>query len=333
MRRILPLSVIVLVLIYPFLVNSFWLVQIGGRTLGFGTIVLSLVFLTAYTGMLSLAQMTMAGVGGYATAYFTAPTSGIGLLLPWPLALVLALGLATLAGLLTGLVAVRTRGIYTLMITLAVAMLFYFLTLQNYDVFNGYTGFNNANPPVILGLDLGAPLPFFYLSAVLAALCYLGVRHIVRTPFGLALQGVRDEPDRLRALGYNVGLLRVLAFGLAGFIAGIGGILNLWLNASISPGSVGLNPVIDVLMAGVLGGIGHPAGAYVGAFVFTVVDNFAIDFIARDRFNTLIGLIFLAIVLFSPDGLTGLVHRTWTRWTGADRRENGAPRKKDDIGK
>ncbi|WP_375263547.1 branched-chain amino acid ABC transporter permease [Palleronia sp.] len=333
MRRIIPLAVLALVLVYPFVVNSFWLVQIGGRTLGFGTIVLSLVFLTAYTGMLSLAQMTVAGIGGYATAYFTAPTGGVGVLLPWPLSLLLALGLATLAGLLIGLVAVRTRGIYTLMITLAVAMAFYYLTLQNYDIFNGFTGFNNADPPVILGLDLGAPLPFFYLSAILAALCYAGVRHIVRTPFGLALQALRDEPDRVRALGYNVPLLRVLAFGLAGFIAGIGGILNLWLNASISPGSVALNPVIDVLMAGVLGGIGHPAGAYVGAFVFTVVDNFAIDFIARERFNTLIGLIFLAIVLFSPDGLTGLVRRVSTRWAGAGRRDKGATRETKDIGK
>ena len=119
--------------------------------------------------------------------------------------------------------------------SLAVAMAFYFLTLQNYDLFNGYTGFNNVEPPVILGLDLGANLPFYYMSVCLAASCYFGVRHVVRTPFGLALQGVRDEPDRLRALGYNVPLLRVLAFGLAGFIAGIGGILNIWLNASISP--------------------------------------------------------------------------------------------------
>ena len=253
--------------------------------------------------------------------------------MPWPLALILALGLATIAGLLVGLVAVRTRGIYTLMITLAVAMAFYFLTLQNYDLFNGYTGFNNVEPPVILGLDLGANLPFYYMSVVLAAACYFGVRHVVRTPFGLALQGVRDEPDRLRALGYDVPLLRVLAFGLAGFIAGIGGILNIWLNASISPGSVALNPVIDVLMAGVLGGIGHPFGAYIGAFVFTVVDNFAIDFIARERFNTLIGLIFLAIVLFSPDGLTGLVRRAWTRGTGWARRSSGGARDTDDIGK
>jgi len=205
--------------------------------------------------------------------------------------------------------------------------------LQNYDLFNGYTGFSNVRPPVVLGLDLGSDLAFYYLSAMLATGCYAGVRHIVRTPFGLALQGLRDEPDRLRALGYNVPLLRVLAFGLAGFIAGIGGILNIWLNNSISPGSVAMNPVIDVLMAGVLGGIGHPAGAYVGAFVFTVVDNFAIEFIARDRFNTLIGLIFLAIVMFSPDGLTGLARRAWARLAGAGRRKRGATRKDPDIGK
>ncbi|SFQ18736.1 branched-chain amino acid ABC transporter permease [Tranquillimonas alkanivorans] len=332
-RKILTAIVVLGLLAYPFLVNSFWLVQIGGRTMGFGTVVLSLVFLTAYTGMLSLAQMTVAGVAGYAVAYFTAPTGGVGMLLPWPVALILAMGLATLAGLLIGLVSVRTQGIYTLMITLAVAMAFYYLTLQNYDLFNGFTGFNNVEPPVILGLDLGAPLPFYYLSAALAALCYFGVRHVVRTPFGLALQGVRDEPQRVRALGYNVALLRILAFGLAGAIAGVGGILNLWLNASISPGSVALNPVIDVLMAGVLGGIGHPIGAYVGAFVFTVVDNFAIDFIARERFNTLIGLIFLAIVLFSPDGLTGLARRLWRRTTAEEKEGRESVRHGNEVGK
>ena len=302
-------ALIAVLLVYPFLVNSFWLVQVGGRTLGFGTIALSLVFLTAYTGMLSLAQMTVAGIAGYAIAYFTAPTAGVGVLLPWPVALFIALSAAGIAGLAIGLVAVKTHGIYTLMITLAVAMAFYFLTLQNYAIFNGFTGFNNVRPPTVAGVNFARPFPFYYLCLALAVLAYLFIRHVVRTPFGLALQGVRDNPQRLRALGYDVARLRILAFGLAGLLAGVGGILNIWLNQSISPGSVAINPVIDVLMAAVLGGIGHPLGAYVGAFVFTVVDNFAIDFIARERFNTLIGTIFLAIVLFSPDGLTGLARR------------------------
>ena len=75
--------------------------------------------------------------------------------------------------------------------------------------------------------------------------------------------------------------------------------------ASVSPGSIGLSPVTNVLIAAVLGGIGHPLGAYLGAFVFTVVNNFAVETIVRDRFNTLIGLVFLLVVLFSPDGLAG----------------------------
>ena len=243
-----------LLLIYPFLFNDFWVLQVGGRTLGFGTIVLSLVFLSAYTGMLSLAQMTVAGVAGYTLAYFTAPIAGVGLALPWPMAVLLALGAAILAGLLIGAIAVRTEGIYMLMITLAVAMGFYYLTLQNYAIFNGFTGFPAVPPPHILGFDLAHPKPFYYASLIGAALCYALVHWIVRTPFGLALQASRDNARRLRALGYPIGLPRIAAFGITGFIAGVGGILNVWLNNSISPGSVAITPTLDVLMAAVLGG-------------------------------------------------------------------------------
>lgn len=306
-------GVILLTLVaFPFLANDFWVQQIGGRTLGLGTIALSLVFLAAYGGMLSLGQMALAGVAGYAVAYFTAPVAGVGLLLPWPAAVAIGLGASTLAGLLIGLVAVRTSGIYTLMLTLAIAMGFYYLALQNYALFNGFTGFTQVAAPAVAGLSFDDPRAFYGLCLGAALACYAGVTYLATTPFGLALQAVRDNPRRLAALGYHVGCLRVAAFGLAGLIAGIGGVLSLWLNGSISPGSIALVPTIDVLMAAVLGGLGHPIGAYVGALLFVIVQNFAIDFIDRERFNTLIGLIFLAVVLFSPDGVIGLVRRVRT---------------------
>ena len=308
-RWLLGLMVVAGLLLYPLLVNTFWTVQIGGRTFGFGTIALSLIFLSAYLGTLSLAQMTLAGIAGYGFAYFTATVGSVGMALPWPLAVGIAMAAATLSGLAIGLVTSRSVGIYTLMMTLAIAMAFYYLTLQNYAIFNGFTGFPRVSPPVVLGIDFNRPLPFYYLSLAAALGCFALVQHVVRTPFGLALQAVRDNPLRVRALGYNVTALRTLAFGLAGFIAGVGGLLNLWLNSSISPGSIAITPVIDVLMAAVLGGLGHPIGAYVGAFLFTVVDNFAIGYIARDRFNTVIGLVFIAVVFFSPDGMVGLVRR------------------------
>ena len=306
LRRLLIAGGIVLLLVYPFLLNDFWVLQVGGRTFGFGMIALSLVFLSAYVGMLSLAQMTVAGIAGYAMAYFTAPISGVGMLLPWPIAMVLALSFAVLAGLLVGAIAVRTEGIYTLMITLAIAVGFYYLTLQNYSLFDGFTGFTQVPAPHILGVDLAHPKPFFYASLAAAALCYVLVRWVVRTPYGLALQGARDNGRRLRALGYPLGPPRIAAFGIAGLIAGIGGIFNVWLNGSISPGSVAITPTLDVLMASVLGGMLGPEGAFLGAFLFTVVQSFAIYLVPPERFNTVIGVIFVAVVVFSPDGVLGL---------------------------
>lgn len=305
---------------YPLAANDFWTAQVAGRTLGFGTIALSLVFLVAYGGMLSLAQMTVAGVAGYAIAYCTAPVPGAGALLPWPAAVAVALGCAVLAGLAIGFVSVRTEGIHTLMITLAIAMGFYYLTLQNYAVFNGFTGFTQVPVPALPGLSFERPRAFYWLSLAVASACLLLVRHLVATPFGLALQALRDNPRRLRALGYPVGTMRVLAFGVAGLIAGLGGILNVWLNASISPGSVGMGATTDVLIAAVLGGLRHPAGAYAGAFVFTVVQSFAIELVDPERFNTVIGLVFIAVVVFSPDGLVGLgdLARRAARMTAPD---------------
>lgn len=292
-------------LAYPWLLNPFWVLQVGGRTLGFGTVALSLVFLSGYAGMLSLAQLAVAGLAGYALAYFSAPAGGVGVALGWPTALAIALTAATLAGLLIGAVAARTEGIYTLMLTLAVAMGFYYLTLQNYAVFNGFTGFTEVPVPEALGA--GRPMPFYYLCLACAASCYALVRYLVRTPFGLAVQATRDNARRLRALGTPTTLPRVAAFGIAGLIAGVGGVLNTWLNGSISPGSIALTPTVDVLIAAVLGGMANPAGAYLGAFLFTVLQSFAIVIVPPERFGTLIGLVFIAVVVLSPDGVLGFI--------------------------
>jgi branched-chain amino acid transport system permease protein len=320
-RLALAAAAVAILLVYPWVLNTFWVLQVGGRTLGFGTIALSLVFLAAYAGMLSLAQLAVAGVASYALAYFSAPMGAVGIALGWPAAVAIALALATVAGLLIGALAARTEGIYTLMLTLAVAMGLYYLTLQNYAVFNGFTGFTQVPTPAVLGG--GSPVPFYYLCLACAALCYALVRYLVRTPFGLALQATRDNARRLRALGTPTTLPRVAAFGIAGFVAGVGGVLNTWLNGSISPGSVALTPTVDVLIAAVLGGMTSPAGAYLGAFLFTVIQSFAITIVPPERFGTLIGLVFIAVVVLSPDGVLGFV-RIATRAVRA--REAATPR-------
>jgi branched-chain amino acid transport system permease protein len=311
--------------VYPLLVPRFWAFQIGAQSLWLGIIALSLIFLAGYGGMVSLAQMTLAGVAGYTVALLGGNSLNWGVQLPWPLAVTTAVAAGGMAGLVFGLIAVRTQGIYFLMITLAMSMGFYYLALQNVQVFNAYDGFSGIRAPVIGGVSLRQPTVFYYLCLATAALLYGAIRYLVQTPFGLALQGIRDNPRRMRALGYWVGLHRVAAFGVAGLIAAIGGVLAVWYHARISPGSVDLVETTDVLVTAVIGGFAHPVGAFIGALVFTLVQNFAVDFIHRERFNTLIGLTFLAIVLFSPDGLLGLGQRLRRLWARGARVRPPAP--------
>jgi branched-chain amino acid transport system permease protein len=149
-------------------------------------------------------------------------------------------------------------------------------------------------------------VPFYYLALLCALAGYFFVKYLIRAPFGVALQGVRDNPRRMSALGFHVTGHRVAAYTVAGLLASVGGVLMVWYNNQISPESAGLARMIDILVIAVLGGMKHPIGAFIGAVVFVLLQTFAIDLVDRERFNLVIGGVFLLIVLFSPDGLLGL---------------------------
>jgi len=326
-RRVHPLHVLVLValVVYPWVVNPFFTFQIGGQSLALGLIALSLTFLAGYGGMVSLAQMTVAGIAGYAVAIFGASgTNEVSLRWPWWLAVLLALPIAVLSATVIGWLSVRTEGIYTIMITLAIGVAFYYLVLQNYAVFNGFQGFQQVRAPTLFGLYWQDPVPFYYLALFWALAGYAAVIWIARTPFGIALQGIRDNPRRMAALGFHVTAHRVAAYAVAGVIAAVGGVLMVWYNGLISPGSVGTWSLINVLIVAVLGGLRHPIGAFVGAVVFVLVQNFAIDVFDRERFNLVIGTVFLLVVLFSPDGLLGWWSRLAARWPSGSTRPRAA---------
>jgi branched-chain amino acid transport system permease protein len=298
--------VLALVLVYPFVATPFFTFQIAGQALALGLIALSLTFLGGYGGMISLAQMTVAGIAGYVVSILGPSAQTISLGWPWwvvvPFALAIAVAVATLIGWLS----VRTEGIYTIMITLAIGVAFFYLVLQNYSLFNGFQGFQKVYPPTALEVNWRDPVPFYFLCLALSLAGYLLVKWTVRTPFGIALQGIRDNPRRMAALGYHVVAHRVAAYALSGLIAAVGGVLFTWYNGLISPNSVGTGWLINILVIAVLGGMKHPIGAFLGAVVFVLLQTFAIDVIDRERFNLVIGVVFLAIVLFSPDGLLGL---------------------------
>jgi branched-chain amino acid transport system permease protein len=312
-------------ILFPAIANDFFLRQIAGWTMILGMIALSLTFLAGYGGMVSLAQMTVAGLAGYMIAVLgVSSLPKVSLFWPWWAAVPLAIVIATAFGTLAGALSARTEGIYTIMITLALATSFFYLTLQNWPIFNGFSGFTTIPAPHFLGVDWGKAVPLYYLILFFAALSYAVVLYVSRAPFGLALQGVRDNPRRMEAIGYNVTAHRIAAYAFAAVIAAIGGILLVWQNNQISPFSVGVDVVINLLIIAVVGGLGHPIGPFIGALIYVMLRTFALDALVAvgldgRRFQTLIGLGFLVIVLFSPDGVVGIWRRLRERARSSQR--------------
>lgn len=308
----------IVLLLAPEIFTDYWLSQILTQTLWLGIAASSLTFLNRYGGMTSLGQVAIYGIAGFAMAnvVHTVNSEG-GLNLGWtPWAGVFfGIAVALLVAFLFGAIASRSYGIYFLMITLALALLVYFFFGQVTQL-SGFGGIRSVSHPGFIKNPITDPTPLYYMCLGCSVGVYLLMRYVVRTPFGIALQGIRDDPPRMRSLGYNVPLHRTLAFTLGAFVAAIAGILSVWFNTQISPGSIDITQTIDVLIIAVIGGLSRLEGAWIGALAFTLIDYYSRQhtptlglWLNPGRSETIIGLIFLLIVLLSPDGLIGIGQR------------------------
>ncbi len=291
--------VLLLVCLVPLLFSAFFTSAVALTTLWLGLAAVSLTFLSAYSGMVSLAQTALFGVAGLVAAKLTVEMGWNG----W-LAALFGIAVATVVGLVFGAVASGSVGIYFLVIALAFAEITYFF-FSAVPTFGAHEGINGFRPPKILDDPVLHPTRMYYFTLAVCVLVYLALRYLSRTAFGLALQGVRDDPVRMTALGFNVRLNRLVGFAVAAPIAGTAGVLSAWSNTRMSADSVSLSIAILVLTAAVIGGLLRLEGAWVGAFVYTLLDTYARGW--SDRFATWLGLIFLAIVLISPGGVVGLI--------------------------
>jgi branched-chain amino acid transport system permease protein len=322
--------IVVIAALVPFVVSDFFLNVILTKALWLGVAAASLIFLAAYGGMVSLAQVGLYGVAGMTYANLVLADGGSSLAWnPW-VAVIAALVVATIVGLGFGWIAARSEGIYFLMITLAFSVLVFYFFSQVTQL-SGFGGVNNLDLPGILGNPEQDPAPRYYVTLVVAVVVFIALRGVARTAFGLGLQGIRDEPARMRALGFDVTLHRMLAFGFAAFIAAIAGVLSVWYNRRITPGSINLEQTINILIIAVIGGLYRLEGAWIGALAYALIDNYSREWVpdvgnvlGSARFNTIIGLVFLIIVLLSPGGLVGIWERARDRLKGR-RRGGGTP--------
>lgn len=269
----------------------------------FAIVAMSLDVLLGYTGLPSLGHAAYFGVGAYTVAILTVRYD-VGFLG----CLAAGVAAASVIAALFGFLAIRATGTYFLMITLALGMVVWGLAYSWVSMTGGENGVAGVFRPVLpTGLDVNLPLPFFYftLGAAVVAWSLLGV--LVRSPFGLALRGIRDSEVRMGALGYNVWLHKYLAFVISGAVAGFGGMLWAYYNGFVGPTDVQLLTSVEVLLMVALGGPGTLAGPALGAVLIVFLKNFVS--IYTQRWLLIMGTIYIVAILFASRGLAGLILR------------------------
>jgi branched-chain amino acid transport system permease protein len=314
-RRHLILALVLVGLVaLPVFATDYFTSFVVTRALMLGMAAATIVFLHAYGGMTSLAQYLLFGIAGFMVGNASGQAGSRGLQLGWDpwVAVVFALAVCLAVSWVLGALASNSTGIYYLMLTLVYAVIG-FSFFGQVTTFSGFGGITGITPPALIA---GQPFRLYYLALLLSLATYLGLRALARTPFGLALQGIRDDHVRMASLGYNVQLHRTVTFTIAGFIAGCAGVLNVWWNGQIDPTSISIGPTLDLLIIAVIGGISYLEGAWLGAIVFVAANNYLrsvplIDElgITGARFNTVVGLLLLLIMILSPEGLAGIIDR------------------------
>jgi len=266
---------------------------------------MSLDFLGGYAGLISLGQAGLLGVSAYGVAiaevHFFSPWAAVGI----------GLGAVLALGLVMGIAAVRTKGVSFVIITLALGQVLWGLAFQWVGLSEGDNGIPLTILPSLGPFDLNDPLTLRMTVLIVFAVVALLLVTIVHSPFGLSLRGVRSNETRLAALGYRTGLHRYLAWVIAVFFTGVAGVLYIFVNQLISPATMAFSEDGLLVIMVVLGGLGSIWGPALGAVVIVLFQQELSIYVTR--WQTLMGLTLIAVVLFSPGGLWGVVRAAGRR--------------------
>ena len=269
------------------------------RIIYFGFLSVSMGFLIGQGGMVSLTQTAFFGLSGYIIGLFGVER---GIMFPWPD--LMAIGAVIILAFLFGMIAMRTHKIVFLMITLAFGQVCWAFAAQNTTILRGWSGIRGIRPFVIYGINFNEYQNFYWASLIIFALGIFILWRIANSTFGLALKGIRENPRRMAAIGFPVYWIRVVAFMIAAVYAGLGGILAAYNTGIIMPTTIQLSRTIWVLLTVILGGASYFFGPIVGTFVAVWLDVLISG--VTERYNLVLGIIFLIIVLFSPKGIIGI---------------------------
>jgi branched-chain amino acid transport system permease protein len=274
--------------------------QIGLATevLIFGILAMSIDLLAGFAGRTSLGHGAIFGVATYVVVYASAEAG-----YPPFAATALGIAAATAVAAVFALLAVRTAGVYFLLLTLALGMIVWGICLRWTEVTGGENGLRGDIRPAVLVPHRN----FYWLVLAVAAPLSFAMWRFSRSPFGLTLRGIRDSETRMQSLGYHVPLHLFIGFAVSGFFAGVAGAMYAFFNNFVSPSTVSLAQSVEALLMAIVGGIGTLFGAFVGAAAIIVLENAVSAY--TERWPTALGLCFILVMIFAPEGIVGTLRR------------------------
>lgn len=312
-------AVVVLLASFPAWLPAYYLTT-ATRILFYGMLAMSLAFLAGQGGMVSLTQTGLFGLAGYVLAILTVHYD-----LPFVYALGAALLGTVVVAFVFGIISMRTYGTYFLILTLALGQILWAVAQQWTSVTEGFDGIQGTRPPVFSFISFQQADNFYWALLIVFLVCFAAMRALVGSSFGLALRGIRESPVRMSALGYRVARVRLTAFVLAAVPAAVAGTFFVQFTGIITPVTLGLDRTVWILLIVILGGVTSLFGSVLGVIIAVMFEVVVTRF--TERYLTAMGVTFLLLVLFAPNGIMGAVdaaRRRFGRRAGGDGARQGA---------
>jgi branched-chain amino acid transport system permease protein len=313
----IAIAIVFLLTLPHWIANSYY-VNIASQILLWAVAALALNVLVGYGGLVSLGHAALFGAAGYTAALLL--KAGQGHLV----ADLAAIGFTLFVSAIFAILSLRSTGITFLMITLALGQILWGIAYRWASLTQGDNGVNVTTRPQLFGISLASADAFYYAVLAAFALAVISMAIFVDSPFGASLRGTRDQARRMNALGYNVWLIRFLAFLFSGFWTGVAGLLFVYYNQFISPQIMALQTSAEILLMVISGGTATLLGPIAGAAIVVVMKNVASAYI--ERWNLVLGIIFVLIISFMPDGLIPGTTRIWRSGWQALRARIALPR-------
>jgi branched-chain amino acid transport system permease protein len=302
----LAATVLLLLALFPLVAGEF-LVNLASQILIFVVFAASINLLLGYGGLPTLGHASYLGVAAYTSALL-ALKLGLSHWIAAPAALLLT----TLMAGVFGLIALRATGLGFLMLTLALSQVLWGTAYRWVGLTDGDNGLRGLTRPAPFGISLEGATAFYYFALIVTAIALAFLARFVASPFGAVLRGTRDQPRRMSALGHDVWLIRWITFVYAGFWGAVSGLLFVYYHKYIHPISLSLTNSAEGLLAVIAGGSGTLGGPLVGATIVMLLKNYVSAYI--ERWNMLLGLVFVLIVVLMPEGVVPGAKRLWLRF-------------------